>query len=58
MTRSFGEVVTEYGPVQVKICEYGEIRKAYVEYESAVALARQTGKSLDEIYRKAYGKLS
>ena len=58
MARSFGEVVTEYGPVQVKICEYGEIRKVYVEYESAAALARQTGKSLDEIYRKAYGKLS
>lgn len=58
MARSFGEVVTEYGPVQVKICEYGEIRKAYVEYESAAALARRTGKPLDEIYRKAYGKLS
>ena len=58
MARSFGEVVTEYGPVQVKICEYGEIRKAYVEYESAAALARRTGKPLDEIYRRAYGKLS
>ena len=54
MKRRMDMVLTEYGPVKVKICEYGEIRKAYVEYESAAQLARSSGKALDEIYRKAY----
>ncbi len=57
MRRSFGQVATEYGPVAVKYCEYQDVKKAYVEYESAAQLAQSAGVSLDEIYRKAYGKL-
>lgn len=57
MKRSFGVVSTEYGDIQVKYCEYGDVKKAYVEYESAAQVARECGKPLDEIYRKAYGKL-
>lgn len=57
MKRNFCRVSTEYGDIQVKICEYDDIKKAYVEYESAAQLAHESGKPLDEIYRKAYTKL-
>lgn len=58
MQREFCDVSTEYGCVRMKICRYGDVEKAYVEYESAAELARKSGRPLDEIYRKASEKLS
>ena len=57
MERSFETVETDVGKVILKCCRYGEIQKKYVEYESAAALAGETGLPLDEIYRKALSKL-
>lgn len=46
LARERGEVQTEYGTVQVKLC--GE--NCYVEYDSAAKLAREQGAALRNIY--------
>ena len=56
MERKKETVETEFGPVELKVCTWNEIKKRYVEYESAAAVAAQNGVSLDEIYRKALSK--
>lgn len=53
MERTPDTVETPYGPVRVKRCTYGDIRKVYPEYESVRALAEQTGISFREVYESA-----
>lgn len=58
MRREWEQVEIDEGLVRVKVCSYGKIKKQYVEYESAAKLAKKSGRPLDEIYRKAYARLS
>ena len=46
LARERGEVQTEFGAVQVKLC--GE--NCYVEYDSAAKIAREQGVALKKIY--------
>lgn len=52
LPRSIKTIQTEYGEIQVKICETGRYRQAYPEYESVARICRQTGGSFPDIYRK------
>lgn len=52
LPRSIKTIQTEYGEIQVKICETGGYRQAYPEYESVARICRQTGGSFPDIYRK------
>lgn len=58
MTRRESSVATDVGEIGIKVCSWKDVEKTYVEYESAAAAARASGKPVDEIYRKAYGKLA
>lgn len=58
MDRRSVTVSTEAGDVVLKECSWKGFTKYYVEYESAAALAKKSGEPLDEIYRKAYAKVS
>lgn len=58
MERRSETISTEMGDVVLKVCSWAGFTKYYVEYESAAALAKKTGMPLDEIYRKAYAKVS
>ena len=57
MRREWEQVEIAEGPIRIKVCSYGSIKKRYVEYESAAKLAKESGQPLDEIYRKAYARL-
>ena len=57
MQRQTERVKIDAGEVSVKACRYGTIEKRYVEYESAAQIAKESGQSLDEIYRKVYAKI-
>ena len=51
MEREIITVDTPYGPVKAKRCTYHDLEKIIVEYESAVALSRDTGVSIQKILR-------
>ena len=50
LAREIREVETPYGNARVKVCSYCGNEKYYPEYESAAALARESGLPLSEIY--------
>lgn len=56
MERSTREVQTAFGPVTVKDCVWGDIKKTSVEYESARLIADSCKIAIDEVYRAAYNK--
>lgn len=53
LSRQKETVETEYGPVEVKVCEHNGERFAYPEYESVAKIASQTGISLRTIRKAA-----
>ena len=53
LPREIRKVRTSAGEVDVKVCLNGEEEKAFPEYESAAALARETGRPLAAIFREA-----
>jgi uncharacterized protein (DUF111 family) len=56
MSRETRKINTEYGELQVKRSQYGNIIKEKPEYESARAAAKLHDVTLDEINRAALGK--
>ena len=52
MERESVRVMTDLGEGLVKVCTFKDVKKVYPEYESARLLAKKTGLSLDEIYKK------
>ncbi|MBR0396635.1 MAG: nickel pincer cofactor biosynthesis protein LarC [Eubacterium sp.] len=50
LQREICEIETPCGPARVKICRFHGTEKYYPEYESAAALARDTGRPLAEIF--------
>lgn len=50
MDRHFKKLATPLGEVTIKISEYGTIRRESPEYEDIRRIARETGKSLGEIF--------
>ena len=54
MQRESRIAVTQYGEIQIKRCQYGELVKNTVEYESAKNAAQEHHVSLEEIYRATY----
>ena len=50
-------VMTSSGEVAMKVCELDDGVKAYPEYDSVAALAKETGRPFAEIYREAQQKL-
>lgn len=50
LPRKKGVVHTEYGDVEVKICQLGNAERVYVEYDSAVRLADEQGVPLQAVY--------
>ncbi|MGV8906941.1 MAG: nickel pincer cofactor biosynthesis protein LarC [Acetobacterium sp.] len=50
MDRHFKKLITPLGDVTIKISEYGSIRKETPEYEDIKRIARETGKSLGEVF--------
>jgi TIGR00299 family protein len=52
LPREIKTLHTEYGEIQVKICEADGCRYAYPEYESVVRICRKTGSAFPVIYRK------
>ena len=57
MNREIAWISVDGIPVACKVCTYGNLRKYYVEYESAAQAAEKTGLPLEEIYRQAYGEI-
>lgn len=53
LPREIRKVRTSAGEVDVKVCLNGEEEKVFPEYESAAALARETGRPLAAIFREA-----
>ncbi|MBC8569505.1 nickel pincer cofactor biosynthesis protein LarC [Zongyangia hominis] len=53
MKRDLQDVETKLGNITIKRCEYGEISKETVEYESAKKLADAKNIPLDEVFRVA-----
>ncbi|MBQ1493161.1 MAG: nickel pincer cofactor biosynthesis protein LarC [Blautia sp.] len=54
-TRLSREIVTAQttlGPVQVKLCTYGERRRAYPEYESVSAICREKSLPFQDVFRE------
>lgn len=51
LPRTLRTVETPWGSAQVKICTIGGDRRTYPEYESVSALARQSGRSYQEVYQ-------
>ena len=52
LSREIVTVDTSYGPVQVKVCIYGERRRAYPEYESIAAICRKEGLPFQDVFRE------
>ena len=50
MNRHFRKMTTPLGDVTIKISEYGSIHRESPEYEDVRRIARETGKSLGEIF--------
>ena len=53
MQRRQKTVQTSYGEVAVKICRYGDIEKAYAEYDSARQVSESAGVPLREVMQAA-----
>ncbi len=51
MDRETRAVDCAYGAARVKVCRYGDIVKAYPEYESAAELSRSSGRDLASVCR-------
>lgn len=51
LKRELMTIQTDLGLAQVKVCRSGSVERAYVEYESAAALARQHHIPLPDVYR-------
>ena len=53
MARHEESVETEFGPVRVKVCSYGDIEKRYPEYESVRAAALRSGTPFTDVFQAA-----
>lgn len=51
MKRELMTIKTDLGPAQVKVCQNRGLERAYVEYESAAALAEKHHIPLPDVYR-------
>lgn len=50
LPRRRGVVHTEFGDVEVKLCQVGDSERCYVEYDSAAKIARAQGLPLQAVY--------
>ncbi len=50
LPRRKGVVRTEWGEVEVKLCQVGGAERCYVEYDSAAKIAREQGVPLSDVY--------
>lgn len=55
LKREMQEVETELGMVQVKVVSLGNIKKIYPEYASVAKLAKENGRSYQEVYDMVKG---
>ncbi len=55
LPRRMMEVQTEFGNIQVKVCELGSEVRVYPEYQSVLACCKQTGRPYFEVYHAALG---
>lgn len=53
LSRSIKKIYTKFGEVQVKVCEVGDEKRYYPEYESVAAICREQGVSYQEVYLEA-----
>lgn len=53
LPRTFVEVETPYGAVQVKVCRWGQTEKVAPEYEDCRRVAQSAGIPLQEVYQAA-----
>ncbi|MBQ1390312.1 MAG: nickel pincer cofactor biosynthesis protein LarC [Firmicutes bacterium] len=53
MARHEESVETEFGPIRVKVCSYGDIEKRYHEYESVRAAALRSGTPFTDVFQAA-----
>ena len=55
LPRTKSQVSTQWGPVEVKVCQTPEGARIYPEYESAKVVARRSGEPLQVIYDAVRG---
>lgn len=53
LKREMHTVNTVYGEALVKVCQIGDTRRAYPEYDSVLSLCQATGASYQAVYRAA-----
>ncbi|MFC6179702.1 nickel pincer cofactor biosynthesis protein LarC [Lactiplantibacillus daowaiensis] len=51
MQRHFETIATAYGPLKIKIAQYGAVIKRTPEYDDCAQIASQRGLSLEAVYR-------
>ncbi len=54
MKRSFRLVSTKFGPIHVKVAEFGDIKKQSPEFEDCQRAAKKNNVSLQEVYAAVY----
>lgn len=52
MNRSMRTLETPYGPVRVKVCDYGTIHKETLEYDDVSCIAKKTGKTYLDVVKE------